>query len=188
MFSQNAQFVIPDKIGQLNEGHAFSAQKQGQRSGEYLAEPDVEHLVEATNKNRNRDATMINLAYRHHCAVELGTPSWDQVDIDHARLHARRWKRGTPLLSLQRRHMPGAYCPAICPFNKMSRSQPVSGVEVLLLMVGEGSVSTLLRGRQSHFNGHAASPRRRPRGPSGGGALPNIRSACPGWRSLGPTC
>lgn len=66
------------------EGHTSSAQKQGQRSREYLAEPDVEHLEAAKKtRNGNPDATMINLAYRHRCADEVATLRRDQVDIDH---------------------------------------------------------------------------------------------------------
>ena len=40
---------------------------------------------------------MILVAYRHGLRVsELTDLRWDQVDFDHARLHVRRVKQGTP--------------------------------------------------------------------------------------------
>jgi type 1 fimbriae regulatory protein FimB/type 1 fimbriae regulatory protein FimE len=69
------------------------------RTREHLTPKEVERLIEATNGNRwaHRDATMILLAYRHGLrASELLDLRWEQVDLDHAVLHVRRVKAGTP--------------------------------------------------------------------------------------------
>jgi type 1 fimbriae regulatory protein FimB/type 1 fimbriae regulatory protein FimE len=55
--------------------------------------------MEAVRANRHghRDATMILIAYRHGLRVaELVDLRWDQIELDAARLHVRRVKRGTP--------------------------------------------------------------------------------------------
>ena len=60
---------------------------------------EIKKLIKAAGKNRwgDRDATMILVAYRHGLRVsELTDLRWDQVDFDHARLHVRRVKQGTP--------------------------------------------------------------------------------------------
>jgi type 1 fimbriae regulatory protein FimB/type 1 fimbriae regulatory protein FimE len=69
------------------------------RTREYLTEGEVERLMEAARQNRHghRDATMILIAYRHGLRVaELVDLRWDQIELDAARLHVRRVKRGTP--------------------------------------------------------------------------------------------
>ena len=69
------------------------------RTREYLTEGEVERLMEAVRANRHghRDATMILIAYRHGLRVaELVDLRWDQIELDAARLHVRRVKRGTP--------------------------------------------------------------------------------------------
>ena len=69
------------------------------RTREYLTEAEVEKLIKAAGKNRwgHRDATMILVAYRHGLRVsELVDLRWDQIDFDHAPLHVRRVKQGTP--------------------------------------------------------------------------------------------
>jgi integrase len=49
------------------------------------------------NRHGHRDATMILIAYRHGLrAAELVDLRWSQVDLDQARLHVQRVKRGTP--------------------------------------------------------------------------------------------
>jgi integrase len=93
------------------------------RSHKYLASPTLSTWSKPPKKSRNgnRDATMINLAYRHRCAVELVNLRWDQVDIDHARLSAE----GS---GARRRRIPAKVTscraptslPANMPFNKMS--------------------------------------------------------------------
>jgi integrase len=55
------------------------------RTREYLDEFEVERLMRAAKANRNgqRDATMILLAFRHGLrAAELVDLRWDQVDPD----------------------------------------------------------------------------------------------------------
>jgi type 1 fimbriae regulatory protein FimB/type 1 fimbriae regulatory protein FimE len=69
------------------------------RTREHLTEAEIEKLLKAAGKNRwgHRDATMILVAYRHGLRVsELVDLRWDQIDFDHARLHVRRVKQGTP--------------------------------------------------------------------------------------------
>jgi site-specific recombinase XerD len=68
------------------------------RTREYLTEAEVECLMEGTKGNRygHRDATMIQVAYRHGLRVsELVDLRWDQVDFRTATLHVRRVKQGT---------------------------------------------------------------------------------------------
>jgi len=53
----------------------------------------------AARNNRwgHRDATVILVAYRHGLRVsELADLRWEQVDFNHAALHVRRAKKGTP--------------------------------------------------------------------------------------------
>ena len=69
------------------------------RTREHLTETEVEKLLKAagTNRHGHRDATMILVAYRHGLRVsELVDLRWDQIDFDHANLHVRRVKKGTP--------------------------------------------------------------------------------------------
>jgi len=69
------------------------------RSREHLTEREVGRLIEAMNGNRwgHRDATMVLIAFRHGLrASELVDLRWDQVDLEHALLHVRRLKNGSP--------------------------------------------------------------------------------------------
>jgi len=69
------------------------------RSREHLTEREVERLIEAMKGNRwgHRDATMVLIAFRHGLrASELVDLRWDQVDLEHALLHVRRVKQGSP--------------------------------------------------------------------------------------------
>ena len=69
------------------------------RSREHLTEREVERLIEAMKGNRrgHRDATMVVIAFRHGLrASELVDLSWDQIDLEHAILHVRRLKNGSP--------------------------------------------------------------------------------------------
>jgi integrase len=69
------------------------------RTREHLTPAEVGTVIEAARKNRygHRDATMILMAYRHGFRPsELVDLEWSQVDFDHAVLHVRRAKRGTP--------------------------------------------------------------------------------------------
>src|SRR6516225_5280899 len=70
------------------------------RTREYLTEAEVERLVKAAKVNRNgqRDATMILIAFRHGLrAAEIVDLRWDQVDLGrNACLHVRRVKNGLP--------------------------------------------------------------------------------------------
>jgi integrase len=69
------------------------------RQREYLTPSEVDQLLAAARNNRrgHRDATMILVCYRHGLrAAEICDLRWSQVDLDQARLHVRRVKRGTP--------------------------------------------------------------------------------------------
>jgi len=69
------------------------------RSREYLTPSEVDQLMDAAKGNRygHRDATMILITYRHGLrAAEVCDLRWSQIDLDQARLHVRRVKRGTP--------------------------------------------------------------------------------------------
>ena len=69
------------------------------RSREHLTEREVGRLIEAMKGNRwgHRDATMVLIAFRHGLrASELVDLRWDQVDLEHALLHVRRLKNGSP--------------------------------------------------------------------------------------------
>jgi integrase len=66
----------------------------------YLTEREVEQLMDTARKvsrRGHRDATMILVAYRHGLrASEVCSLEWHQIELDQARLHVRRAKRGTP--------------------------------------------------------------------------------------------
>ena len=69
------------------------------RTREHLTDAEIERLMAAARNNRwgHRDATMILVAYRHGLRVsELVDLRWEQVDFNHAVLHVRRAKKGTP--------------------------------------------------------------------------------------------
>jgi integrase len=69
------------------------------RSREYLTPTEMDALLEAARKMRHghRDATMLLIAYRHGFrASEVCDLRWDQIDLDQARLHVKRVKRGMP--------------------------------------------------------------------------------------------
>lgn len=69
------------------------------RTREYLTPGEVEKLLAALKGNRNghRDSTMVLLTYRHGLRVaELVDLHWNQVNLDNARLHVRRVKKGDP--------------------------------------------------------------------------------------------
>jgi type 1 fimbriae regulatory protein FimB/type 1 fimbriae regulatory protein FimE len=69
------------------------------RSREHLTEAEVEKLLDTAKANRHgrRDALMVLVAYRHGLRVsELLDLQWNQIDFEHATLHVRRAKKGTP--------------------------------------------------------------------------------------------
>src|SRR5262245_1433671 len=71
----------------------------GGRMREYLAEKEVDRLIEAAKQNRwgHRDATAILIAYRHGLrASELVALRWSDIELQTGRLHVRRAKGGTP--------------------------------------------------------------------------------------------
>jgi type 1 fimbriae regulatory protein FimB/type 1 fimbriae regulatory protein FimE len=69
------------------------------RTREHLTAAEVERLIAAAKANRwgQRDATIVLVAFRHGLrAAELIDLQWDQIDFDHAVLHVRRVKQGSP--------------------------------------------------------------------------------------------
>jgi integrase len=69
------------------------------RSREYLTPSEMDALLDAARKMRHghRDSTMLLIAYRHGFrASEVCDLRWDQIDMDQARLHVKRVKRGMP--------------------------------------------------------------------------------------------
>ena len=69
------------------------------RSREYLTPTEVDQLMAAAKGNRHghRDATMLLVCYRHGFrAAEICDLRWSQVDLDQARIHVKRVKKGTP--------------------------------------------------------------------------------------------
>jgi integrase len=69
------------------------------RSRAHLTEREIERLIKAVKDNRwgHRDATMVLIAFRHGLrASELVDLRWDQIDLEHALLHVRRVKQGSP--------------------------------------------------------------------------------------------
>lgn len=68
------------------------------RSREYLAEREVEALMEAASsvgRHTARDAALILIAYRHGLRVsELVSLRWDQFDLRQGLLHVARCKNG----------------------------------------------------------------------------------------------
>jgi integrase len=48
-------------------------------------------------RHGHRDSTMLLIAYRHGFrAAEICDLRWDQIDLDQARIHVKRVKRGMP--------------------------------------------------------------------------------------------
>ena len=68
------------------------------RTREHLTGAEVDRLIGAkANRWGHRDATMILVAFRHGLrSSELVDLRWDQIDFNHAVLHVRRAKKGTP--------------------------------------------------------------------------------------------
>ena len=69
------------------------------RTREHLTTNEVERLIEiaASNRQGQRDALMVLLAFRHGLrAAEVCDLRWEQIDFAAATLHVRRIKHGTP--------------------------------------------------------------------------------------------
>jgi hypothetical protein len=94
------------------------------RQREYLAEAEVERLIEAARRqgrNGPRDAAAILLAYRHGLrAQELCSLRWAQIDLKRGRLHVNRAKGG--IESVHPLH--GPELRALRPLQDKSPKQP----------------------------------------------------------------
>jgi type 1 fimbriae regulatory protein FimB/type 1 fimbriae regulatory protein FimE len=69
------------------------------RSREYLTQTEIAALLKAAKRGRypQRDATLIDLAYRHGLRVsELVAVRWDQLDLKAGTIHVNRLKGGVP--------------------------------------------------------------------------------------------
>lgn len=71
---------------------------KGRRSRKYLRQDEVTRLIAAAGsvgRHRHRDATLILMMFRHGLRVsEALSLTWDQFDLEAARIHVRRVKRG----------------------------------------------------------------------------------------------
>lgn len=94
------QFPVRNK-SQSSCGKVLRRRKNSDyRSREYLTEQEVSQLTDAARRvgrHGNRDATLIQLAYRHGLRVsELINVHWDQVDLQLGLIHVNRLKHGNP--------------------------------------------------------------------------------------------
>ena len=116
------------------------------RPREHLTEREIDKLVEAAKANRwrQRDATMILIAFRHGLrASELCGLQWSDVEFESGTLHLRRAKGGTtathPLLGDELRALRSLKRDAKSPFIFVSeRNAPftVSGFAKLVERAG----------------------------------------------------
>jgi hypothetical protein len=99
------------KIGQLKLRATCVVKNEELRSHEYLASPTSStwsKLPKEPERESRRDHDQSGLP--PSLRRRAGESEWDQVDIDHARLHVRRRKRGTPSLHPGEGDItPGAY-------------------------------------------------------------------------------
>jgi len=115
---------------------SFSAKSRGSRIGpppktrniekrsrEYLTVAEVNQLIESAKelgRHGARDALLILMTYRHGFRVsEVIDLKWDQVDLDHAKLHVNRLKNGDPSVHF----LEGDEIRAL---RKLKRSEPES--------------------------------------------------------------
>src|SRR5471030_3049517 len=116
------------------------------RPREHLTEREVEKLIGVAKGNRHgqRDATMIQVAFRHGLrASELCELQWSDVEFESATLHLRRAKGGSsstnPLLGDELRALRALKRDANSPFIFVSeRGAPftVSGLQKMVERVG----------------------------------------------------
>ena len=86
-----------NSIYRLRRSNCSKCNSSKKRPREYLTETEIERLMEAARQNRqgHRDATAMLIAYRHGLrAGELVGLRWDDLDLNHGRLHVRRAKGG----------------------------------------------------------------------------------------------
>src|SRR5215471_15141288 len=134
------------------------------RTREYLTEAEVERLIKAAKANRNgqRDATMILLAFRHGLrAAELVDLRWDQVDLGrNACLHVRRVKNGMasvhPLQGDEMRALRELKRSADSPFVFVSeRGAPFTRAGFAKMVARLGQEAKLKFGVHPHMLRHA---------------------------------
>src|SRR4029453_4339077 len=123
------------------------------RPREYLPEAEIEKLIKAASANRQgqRDATAILIAYRHGLrASELVELRWDDVDFTAGKLHVRRAKGGLDsvhpmtgrelraLRRLQRETPEGARTPHIFVSERLAPLS-VAGYQRMVARAGEAA-------------------------------------------------
>ena len=101
MTKSHLALVTPTAVfGSVRRGHPPRRRPNAEsRAREYLTLAEVEKLMKAAGDNRygHRDATMVQVAYRHGLRpVELVTLPWDAVDFAHGQIHLSRAKHGSP--------------------------------------------------------------------------------------------
>jgi type 1 fimbriae regulatory protein FimB/type 1 fimbriae regulatory protein FimE len=99
MRKSNLRLVTPTHIfGPVTRGRPPQRLPDA-KARKHLTETEVALLVQAAKGNRqaHRDATMVQVAFRHGLRVsELVALTWDQVDFRRSTLHVNRRKGGTP--------------------------------------------------------------------------------------------
>ena len=98
MTKSHLALVTPTAVfGSVRRGHPPRRRPNAEsRAREYLTLAEVEKLMKAAGDNRygHRDATMVQVAYRHGLRpVELVTLPWDAVDFAHGQIHLSRAKQ-----------------------------------------------------------------------------------------------
>jgi site-specific recombinase XerD len=135
------------------------------RTREYLTDTEVQRLMKVARTNRwgHRDATMIQMTYKHGLrASELVDLRWDQIDFGSATLAVRRVKQGSPathpirgdalrsLRRLQREQEPKS------PFVFMSeRGSPFTTAGFARLVERAGAAAGLCFKAHPHMLRHA---------------------------------
>jgi integrase len=95
MDNPNAALIAPTTINRT----VLRRPNAELRTREHLTTDEVERLIDiaASNRQGQRDALMVLLAFRHGLrAAEVCDLRWEQIDFNAATLHVRRIKHGTP--------------------------------------------------------------------------------------------
>jgi len=94
---------LVNPVGRRTRAVGIAASKQRSKAAEYvgpqLTETEVERLIESARLNHHghRDATMIQMAFRHGLrAAELVRLQWNQINFRSATLKVRRVNNGLP--------------------------------------------------------------------------------------------
>jgi type 1 fimbriae regulatory protein FimB/type 1 fimbriae regulatory protein FimE len=132
------------------------------RPREHLTEREVEKLIAAAKGNRQRDATMILIAFRHGLrASEVCELQWSDVEFETGSLHLRRAKAGAtgthPLLGDELRALRALKREANSPFIFVSeRGAPFSTSGLAKLIERAGIEAKIPFKVHAHMLRHAS--------------------------------